>query len=555
MAERTRPHPQLQEPTQWRGRAVAALRGALGAAATFVKGRAGKARAALADALPDREFHVRSRGAVRYFAISRRAQIGLGVIAAALLAWSVFATFYFVSFDRVMREKNLELAQSRTGQREVLQDIARFNARLGAITENLERNRIELLRLAGREAAFGDTAGLTPEQRQRLAESQQAFKSQIRVLALSWRELNVRTAALERGLRAVGAEVESVLLQQAQIRAERNVLEAEVRRLETDIAEVRAQRDRFEAALRGAMDSGEAVAKTAAERALAAVRGRLQRYEAAVKSAENRAAAAEERAAGADERLAAAEAERLAMKRERDALALRNETLETELAAMRVSQDRLVANLGDRTKKNVEAIERVIASVGLDPERLMALHGKGGRGGPAAAPRPAADPEDAVAVKIALMHNQVERHQILLGIVERLPLATPLDQFRLTSTFGGRRDPFTGAWTQHNGLDFQNAIGTPVLATAPGKVAFAGWRGGYGWMIEIDHGGGVRTRYAHLQSVNVDEGQTVALRHKIGHLGNSGRSSGAHLHYEVVVDGKPVDPQLFLNAGRHVHKR
>jgi murein DD-endopeptidase MepM/ murein hydrolase activator NlpD len=538
MAERTRPHPHdRQNRSGGRLAPVAALRRA-GAA---VSARAKRFGAALAAALPDREFHVRSHGTVRYFALSRRAQLGLGVIAAALLAWSVFATFYFVSFDRVLREKNLELAQTRSGQREVVQDIARFNARLAAITENLERNRAELLRLAGREAAFGDTTGLTPEQRLRLAESQQAFKSQIRVLALSWRELNARTAALEHGLRSIGTEVETVLLQQAQLRAERNLLEAEVRRLETDIAEVRAQRDRFEAALRGAVDRGETLAKAAEERAAAGLRARMQRFEATAK--------------GAEERLAVVEAERLALKRERDALAARNEMLETELAAMRVSQDRLVANLEDRTKKNLDAIEKIIAAVGLDADRLVAQNSKSGRGGPAAPARPAADPEDAVAVKIALMHNRVERHQILQGVVERLPLAAPLDQYRLTSGYGGRRDPFTGAWTPHNGLDFLNAIGTPVLATAPGKVVFAGWRGGYGWMIEIDHGSGVRTRYAHLQSVNVEEGQTVAIRQRIGHLGSSGRSSGAHLHYEVVVDGKPVDPQLFLNAGRHVHKR
>lgn len=540
MAERTRPGANHgSEPTRLTGLIRRAK-----AAGAAVAGFARRRRQALAAALPDREFHVRSNGQVRYFALSRRAQLGLGAIAAALLAWSVFATFYFVSFDRVLREKNLELAQTRSGQREVLQDIARFNARLAAITENLEKNRAELLRLAGRDAALGagEAAGLTPEQRLRLAESQQAFKSQIRVLALSWRELNARTAALERGLRSIGTEVEAVLLQQAQLRAERNLLEAEVRRLEADIAEVRGQRDRFEAALRGAADRGEVLAKAAEERAASGLRATMQRLEASARTAE--------------EKLAASEAERLRLKRERDALAARTEMLETELAAMRVSQDRLVANLEDRTKKNLEAIEKVLTTAGLDPDRLVALHTKGGRGGPVAPPpRAAADPEDAVAVKVALMHNRVERHQILQGVVERLPLAAPLDQYRLTSGYGGRRDPFTGAWTPHNGLDFLNAVGTPILATAPGKVVFAGWRGGYGWMIEIDHGSGIRTRYAHLQSVNVEEGQTVALRHRIGHLGSSGRSSGAHLHYEVVVDGKPVDPQLFLNAGRHVHKR
>ncbi len=86
-------------------------------------------------------------------------------------------------------------------------------------------------------------------------------------------------------------------------------------------------------------------------------------------------------------------------------------------------------------------------------------------------------------------------------------------------------------------------------------MAFTGWQGGYGWSVEIDHGMGVRTRYAHLQSITVEKGQKVDSRDKVGLLGCSGRCSGAHLHYEILIDGKAVDPSNFLSAGRYVQQR
>jgi len=103
-------------------------------------------------------------------------------------------------------------------------------------------------------------------------------------------------------------------------------------------------------------------------------------------------------------------------------------------------------------------------------------------------------------------------------------------------------------------MDFGGPIRTSVYSTAPGKVVFAGWRGYYGRMVEIDHGNGVRTRYAHLKRILVKAGDVLPNRHKIGLLGSSGRSTGPHVHYEVRVKGKPLNPAKFLTAGRHVFK-
>ena len=123
-----------------------------------------------------------------------------------------------------------------------------------------------------------------------------------------------------------------------------------------------------------------------------------------------------------------------------------------------------------------------------------------------------------------------------------------------SSPFGVRADPFTGAPAFHPGEDFAGPFMTPVMTTAPGVVSFTGLRSGYGNTVEIDHGHGFKTRYAHLQAIFVAVGQRVALGQKIGAMGSTGRSTGDHLHYEVWVNGRPQNPLRFVKAGDYVQQ-
>ena len=130
-----------------------------------------------------------------------------------------------------------------------------------------------------------------------------------------------------------------------------------------------------------------------------------------------------------------------------------------------------------------------------------------------------------------------------------LPLRKPLaGALETTSTFGYRLDPFLGRPALHSGLDFRGEYGGAVRATAGGKVVTAGWSGGYGNMIEIEHANGISTRYGHLSSVLVTEGQTVQPGAVIGRVGSTGRSTGNHLHYEIRIDDDAVDPTRFIRA-------
>jgi murein DD-endopeptidase MepM/ murein hydrolase activator NlpD len=135
-------------------------------------------------------------------------------------------------------------------------------------------------------------------------------------------------------------------------------------------------------------------------------------------------------------------------------------------------------------------------------------------------------------------------------LMKTLPLTAPLDKYVFESPFGVRHDPFNGRAAMHTGVDLSGPYKTPVMSTAPGTVVFAGYSTGYGKLVEIDHGNGIHTKYGHLNRILVNVGQKVAKHNPIGLLGSTGRSTGPHVHYEVVVNGTPQDPEKFLEAGK-----
>lgn len=127
-----------------------------------------------------------------------------------------------------------------------------------------------------------------------------------------------------------------------------------------------------------------------------------------------------------------------------------------------------------------------------------------------------------------------------------IPSTRPLEQSRVTSSFGRRRDPFTGRLAWHRGIDLRAPYGTPVLASAEGRVIRAGYYGAYGRLVEMDHGNGLRTRYAHNSRLEVKVGQWVPRGEILAYVGSTGRASAPHLHYEVHLDGEPVNPEPYI---------
>ena len=207
----------------------------------------------------------------------------------------------------------------------------------------------------------------------------------------------------------------------------------------------------------------------------------------------------------------------------------------------------------------MKSIEKTVVMTGLDADALLttddATSGQG-RGGPyvMAFDSPGADMSSRLEMALSLLDLRVERWKELQQLLRAMPLAPPLEQFTVTSSFGTRFDPINGRKARHEGMDFRGQVGTSVYSTAPGKVAYAGWKGAFGRFVEIDHGYGIRSRYAHLNQILVKAGEVVTNRQKIGNLGTSGRSTGPHVHYEIVFNGAHQDPAKFLTAGKHVFK-
>lgn len=229
--------------------------------------------------------------------------------------------------------------------------------------------------------------------------------------------------------------------------------------------------------------------------------------------------------------------------------------LENRLAQLQDSHETSAQRLTEQTLDQIAEMEKIINVAGLDPRKLKVPETQKplGQGGPFI-PADARDllPAGKLKDSLASLDSHLEHLNDLKQVMARLPLTAPVDNYAITSRFGKRRDPINNRWSAHYGIDFGGVLRQSVYAPAPGTVRVAGWNGKYGRYIEIDHGSGVRTRYAHLHKILVKRGQKVEFRDKIGLLGNSGRSTGAHLHYETVFHGKLVDPMKFLKAGRYV---
>ena len=189
---------------------------------------------------------------------------------------------------------------------------------------------------------------------------------------------------------------------------------------------------------------------------------------------------------------------------------------------------------------------------GIDPSRLHKV--SGAMGGPyEPVPAGEATPAKGQADPAfrALFQSWKRLEQLQQGVVA-IPSHKPVQSVNFTSGFGIRSDPFRGGAAMHAGVDIPGPIGTPIFATADGIVGRAQWANGYGWLVELNHGGGIQTRYGHLSAMVVQPGQRVTRGQLIARMGSTGRSTGSHLHYEVRLDGHAVNPMPFLQSANYL---
>jgi len=228
------------------------------------------------------------------------------------------------------------------------------------------------------------------------------------------------------------------------------------------------------------------------------------------------------------------------------------------IQATRMDQERLIDAAETFADSRAERLRAAMRMAGLDAGRFT--RGGGSLGGPlieAKDPRALAailDVDEEFASRIQHAANDMSDMRALGAAAQKLPFYRPTGNPALSSSYGVRFDPFTHRPAFHSGLDFPGAFHTPIMATAPGVISFVGVRSGYGKVVEIDHGNGFKTRYAHLQAASVQVGQRVAVGQRIAAMGSTGRSTGPHLHYEVWVNGRAQNPNRFLKAGEYVQQ-
>ncbi|WP_134726371.1 DUF5930 domain-containing protein [Paracoccus luteus] len=374
-----------------------------------------------------------------------------------------------------------------------------------------------------------DAAGLGSS-RDQAQSSQAAFEQRLAELSAERDARAAEAAAAQHRFGVALAQVSQMQSQLLTSEERRRELESGIGAIQASLHDAMADRD---AAQRQLALTEETVATETLPQA-----ERAQEFSVAldILSGELQSAAAERTAAQAK----AAEAQRTAqaLAVERDAIVARNEEI--------------FAQLEDAVEMSVKPLDDMFRKVGIDGDKLLATvrEGYSGQGGPltpmgySSRGNAAISESEARANEVMVSLGDVNKYRIA---VSKLPLAMPVKSaFRYSSDFGRR-------WGRaHEGIDMAGPVGTPIYSTGDGVVTYAGWQRGYGNLIKIQHALGTETRYGHLSKIGVKVGQKVSRNSLIGAMGNTGRSTGPHLHYEVRVKGRAVDPMSFIKAAQNV---
>jgi len=507
-----------------------------------------------------REVFLRADGRVRYLKVSRRQQMAAAAAVTVFAGWTVVSAAGLVAGALFLESKNARLDDAAVAYDALRQQLTASQQRFADLARALDQQRVLALGLvtgtaqAAEQQVFADAVAMPSYAR--TDPTQRSLSD----AAASLATLAADKAALQGDLEKVRREFAALADQRKRSTVARDQYalawlnsETELQAQQTDNVnlseEIRQLRTQLVAMKVDA--AGRDEARRALDRRIAELSQRL-----AAATSENRQLS--QAVTGMHRTMALVADDRNALRAARNELSSQVAFLEGRMSTLQSSQQNIVQRLTERTQMTVAEIEKTVLMTGLELDVLLGsaagkLSGEGGPFVPAVRTVRTAE-EHKLLASIQKLDGEVDRWGRLQMVMRTLPLAAPLDSYSLISGFGERIDPIVGKRAVHAGVDLKNQAGTPVLAPAPGTVIYAGWMRDYGRIIEIDHGLGIRTRYAHLKSISVKVGQTVEFRQQIGKLGNSGRSTGPHLHYEVQVNGKPFDPMNFMEAGKYVFK-
>lgn len=472
---------------------------------------------------PERQIILRADGHIRYLKISQRLQVSCLAAVVLALGWGCFASANYFLISDILRGKDEQISVANTNYRTLLSEVSDYQMRFSALTKELQKNHAMMLDLVETNATLQlnlrTTQGKLSSAHQQQAEilsAKNALRDKLSSIEDELGGLNAKNFALRDDLTGVTRDLQIAVNERNRSVETNSRLRGQVAQLEDEIGRLHAMES--DVIQRLAKRTHEGIAFM--ERVFA--RAGLKADEFLVELASNARAPD---AAREDE--------------------VEPEEGSEQADAAHTSESAEVEDEPDVELANERPYEMTIRRPAAG----------GGQGGPFIATSPLPDSREKLKTSLVSLEEQLGRWEDLRQLLRAAPLPAPLDSYQLSSTFGKRRDPINNRWAMHYGVDLRAPMSSQVYATAPGVISFAGSESNYGRMIEIDHGMGFKTRYAHLSKILVKKGQKVDVRDKIGLVGNSGRSTGAHVHYEVSHNGKPIDPMRFIKAGKYVHKR
>jgi murein DD-endopeptidase MepM/ murein hydrolase activator NlpD len=504
----------------------------------------------------NREVFVRSAGQVSFASVSwRRQATGAGLVAGVAL-WSIYVTVVYFSYDTRLADRDAKIDEARSAYQHVVAERDLATKRASEAYQSL---------LARGDTSEGNLAALS-------------LDNEYELIAL-----RTRTALLGHEVADLQGELKGVNDERANLASEDDQLTHERTDLTQQLADLRDARAKLVDQVADLKDQLKG-----ADRRYADLGQERDGIAGKLNNARNDATTMQERNDGNEARISSLETDLSALQGQRDKMAVERGSLDQKvvdlqhhLASLQADQQALVKRLSDRAAHSSNEAERRIAMTGLNVDKLLAevmrsseegasagakndkaTKPTSGKGGPFVAFKPGQKIDDQSSLHsleidrlVTALDNQEERRAGLRKIIEHLPLAAPISHYRIMSPFGPRIDPLNGRYAMHEGVDLASTPGAPVMATAPGIVTYAGWDGSYGKMVEIDHGMGIHTRYAHLRTITTEVGRHIAAGSQLGTIGSTGRSTGPHVHYEIRVDDHPHNPVKFMQAGEYVFSK
>ena len=440
--------------------------------------------------LPDRELIMRTDGKVWFVKIPKKIQIAGFILIIVTSGWGIFSSFSFFVSGKVIEAKEMEILKTRIVYRGLLSEISNYQSKFTILTDDLEKNHESMLGLVEKNANLQQNLSTA---KSKLVSSKRLFESE---LVSSKRQYETELVSSKR--------------RQDEIAAIKGKLKAKLKDIEHRMRSLNTHNFKL--------------------------KGNLSSISGSLESA-------------------LTERNSALMLNER--LKERTSELSKNLENLQNSEKNVIARLTLTTVDEIGVLEKFISRTGIQPKQLITGKKRTStlaQGGPFLEVRQGNEPGAFLKSSIDILGARLDRLSKLKRLVGVIPFSPPLEHFSISSHFGKRRDPINRRWAMHYGLDLTGFKKANVYATSPGKVVKSGHKGKYGKFIEIDHGGGFKTRYGHLYKTLVKRGQEVNFRQKIGLLGNSGRSTGSHLHYEVTHNGKQKNPWRFIKAGKYVYK-